>query len=210
MPPTLTRTVEPSTTRFHWTLVLTTGLLGGLAWGVFARTWMRFIAVYAEFTWSGTLLIIIGFGIVGLAQSAVYLGRRRSLRRPAMTALRVVGVVMLMPLAFGAGAIAFPTIVLAPLALTQRNWHLWVRRAMGAIALIPMVTISMSIFEDISTGRAVIGSVWVLFIYAVLAWAAHFSLSPQLDGWFAALTLRVLGSFALAPIAFIAVMGSRL
>ena len=41
------------------------GLAGGLAWGVIPRLWMRFISTNPEFTWSGTLFIVIGFGSPG-------------------------------------------------------------------------------------------------------------------------------------------------
>ena len=50
-------------------------------WGICARVWMRFIATDPEFTWAGTLFIVIGFGIAGLGQSGAYLGRRADLRR---------------------------------------------------------------------------------------------------------------------------------
>jgi len=202
MPP-----LKPAIVKTHWTLLLVAGLAGGLAWGVNARVWMRFIATRPEFSWSGTLIIITGFGVAGLAQAVVYLGRRRLLRRPALTVLRVIGIVLLLPLAFGAGSIAFPTIIIAPLALTQRNWPLWLRRALGVVALVPVVVVSMSIFEDFSPGRAAVGTIWFLLTYAVLVWAARFSLAPQLDGWTARLTPRLLGAVALSPVLFIAVMG---
>ena len=76
-----------------WPFVLIGGLVGGLAWGTMARLWMRFISTNVEFTWGGTLFIVIGFGIAGLAQSGAYLGRRANLARPAMTVLRVVAVI---------------------------------------------------------------------------------------------------------------------
>ena len=205
MPP-----LKPATIRTHWALLLVAGLAGGLAWGVNARVWMRFIATRPEFTSSGTLFIITAFGIAGLTQAVVYLGRRRLLRRPALTVLRVIGIVLLLPLAFGAGSIAFPTIILAPLALTQRNWSLWLRRAIGVVALVPLVVVPMSIIEDFSPGRAAVGTIWFLSIYAVLVWAARFSLAPQLDGWTAPLTPRLLGAVALSPILFLAVMGPLL
>jgi len=205
MTPTLA--TKPATVRLHWALVLLAGLVGGLLFGVNARLWMRFIAIRSEFTWSGTLIIVIGFGIVGFAQSAVYLGRRRAMGRPALTVLRVIGCVLLLPLAFGAGAVAFPTIVLVPLALTQRNWPLWFRWTIGAVAVVPMVVVTKSIFDDLSVGRGAIGAIWFLSIYAILTWAARFSLEPQQDGWVAPVAVRVLGLVVLAPIISVAVVG---
>src|SRR5687767_10113733 len=83
-----------------WPLVLAGGLVGGVVWGLNARLWMRFISTNTEFTWSGTLFIVIAFGIVGLAQSGAYLARRADLGRRPMTVLRVVGVISLLPLGF--------------------------------------------------------------------------------------------------------------
>ena len=97
-----------SSDRVSWPVVLVGGLAGGLAWGVFARVWMRFISTDPQFTWNGTLFIVIGFGVAGLAQSAAYLGRRASLRRPQMTALRVATFAGLLPLGMAAGGPAFP------------------------------------------------------------------------------------------------------
>src|SRR3990172_3608722 len=78
--------------------VLIGGLVGGLIWGVDGRVWMRFISTDPEFTWAGTLFIVIGFGIAGLGQAGAYLGRRASLRRSRMTVLRVATFSILLPL----------------------------------------------------------------------------------------------------------------
>jgi len=107
--------------RFAAPIVLLGGLLGGLAWGINARVWMRFISADPEFSWTGTLFIVIGFGIAGLAQSGAYLGRRAGLRRPPMTVLRVVTFASLLPLGVAAGAPMFPAVVLARLAITHTD-----------------------------------------------------------------------------------------
>jgi len=176
------------------------GLLGGLAWGINARLWMRFISTNPEFTWGGTLLIVIGFGIAGLAQSGAYLGRRANLRRPAMTVLRIVAVIGLLPLFAAAGASMFPAIILAALALTHQNWPRWLRGVVGAFALLLTFVTARSIFNDLSPERGVVGVIWFLTVYAVIIWAARFSLGPQLDGWRASTPVRVLGALALAPL----------
>ena len=49
--------IQPaSSDRVSWPVVLIAGLAGGLAWGVFARVWMRFISTDPQFTWNGTLV----------------------------------------------------------------------------------------------------------------------------------------------------------
>jgi len=111
VPPAETTVLVPVSTvarRIPGPVLLLAGLTGGLAWGVLARLWMRFISTDPEFTWSGTLFIVIGFGIAGLAQSGAYLGRRADLRRPAMTVVRVMSVIGLLPLGMAAGAPCFP------------------------------------------------------------------------------------------------------
>ena len=186
--------------------VLMGGLVGGLAWGTIARLWMRFISTNVEFTWSGTLFIVIGFGIAGLAQSGAYLGRRANLARPAMTALRVVAVIALLPLGVAAGASMFPTIILATLALTHQTWPRWLRGIVAAVALLPAVATALSFFDDLSLMRAVAGVIWFLAIYAGIIWAARFSLGPQLDGWRVPMAGRVLGAVALAPLILLAIL----
>jgi hypothetical protein len=186
--------------------VLVGGLVGGLAWGTIARLWMRFISTNVEFTWSGTLFIVIGFGIAGLAQSGAYLGRRANLARPAMTVLRVVAVIALLPLGFAAGASMFPTIILAALALTHHTWPRWLRGIVAAVAVLPAVATALSFFDDLSLVRAVVGVIWFLGIYAGIIWAARFSLGPQLDGWQVPTAVRVLGLVALAPLILLAIL----
>jgi hypothetical protein len=181
------------------------GLVGGLAWGTIARLWMRFISTNEEFTWGGTLFIVIGFGIAGLAQSGAYLGRRANLARPAMTALRVVAVIALLPLGAAAGASMFPTIILATLALTHHTWPRWLRGVVGAVALLPALATAVSFFDDLPVIRAALGAVWFFAIYAGIIWAARFSLGPQLDGWRVPTALRVVGLVALAPLIFLAI-----
>ena len=196
----------PVISRAPGSVVLLGGLVAGLAWGINARLWMRFISTDPEFTWSGTLFIVIGFGIAGLAQSGAYLGRRANLRRPAMTVLRVVAVIGLLPLGVAAGASMFPTIILATLALTHRDWPRWLRGFVGAVALLPALSNALTFFDELSVLRAVAGVLWFLAIYAGIIWAARFSLGPQLDGWRAPTAVRVLGLATLAPLILFATL----
>jgi hypothetical protein len=183
-------------------VVLLGGLLAGLAWGVDARVWMRFISTDPEFTWSGTLFIVLGFGIAGLAQSGAYLGRRAGLGRSRMTVLRVVTFAGLLPLGMAAGGPMFPTVVLAPLALTHTDWSRRTRLFVGVIALLPVVAIAAILSEDLSTSRAGAGFLWFLAVYAGIIWAARFTLAPQLDGWRAPRVARV-GGVAALTLAFL-------
>lgn len=47
--------------------IVLVGTLGALALGIIARLWMRLIAPEPDFTWSGTIFIVAGFTVFGLA-----------------------------------------------------------------------------------------------------------------------------------------------
>ena len=83
---------------------LALGLFGGAALGIAARAWMRLIADDPEFTWDGTIFIVMAFTIFGFTQSIVAAARRRTRRRWTLTVARVIGTVGLLPLFVGAGA----------------------------------------------------------------------------------------------------------
>lgn len=192
--------------RFPGPVVLLGGLLGGLAWGIDARVWMRFISDDPEFSWTGTLFIVIGFGIAGLAQSGGYLGRRAGLGRPRMTVLRVVTFASLLPLGVAAGAPMLPAVVLAPLAIAHTDWSGRMRLLVGAVALIPVVATAGILFDDLSMVRAGVGFLWFLAVYAGIIWAARFTLAPQLDGWRAPRVVRIAGLAPLGLVAFFETM----
>ena len=117
-------------------LVLFAGFLTGAVLGVVARIWMRFITgKHSEFSWEGTLIIVIGFGVMFLGQTGVYLARRNGLGPSGFVALRVLAIVTLVPLAFGAGAFAFPIIVFTPLAIIRTGWNRWLRVLARSVCL---------------------------------------------------------------------------
>jgi hypothetical protein len=162
-------------------LALIASFLTGAALGIVARIWMRFITTHREFSWDGTLIIVIGFGVMFLGQAGVYLGRRSGVRPSGFVALRILAIVTLLPLAFGAGAFAFPIIVFAPLAIIRTGWNRWLRLLLGVLALIPGVFIAFTLFSDLSLIRATIGVVWFALIYGILVWAVSFSFASRHD-----------------------------
>ena len=184
--------------RVPWPVMLLLGLVGGVAWGVFARIWMRSVSTDQQFTWNGTLFIVLGFGIAGLAQSAAHLGRRADLRRPQLTAVRVATFASLLPLGMAAGGPVFPTIVLAPLALFHTDWSRRTRIAVGDVALLPVLFVTRILSDGLPVVRTAVGFLWFLVIYAGIVWAAGFTLAPQLDGRRAPRAVRVVGLAALS------------
>jgi len=187
--------------RFPGPVVLVGGLLGGLAWGIYARVWMRSISTDPEFTWAGTLFIVIGFGIAGLGQSVAYLGRRARLPRGRLTTIRVVTFASLLPLGMAAGGPMLPAVVLAPLAITHTDWSGRMRLMVGVVAAIPVIAIATILADDLSAARTVVGFIWFLTVYAGIIWAARFTLAPQPDGWQAPRAVRIAGVTALALVA---------
>jgi hypothetical protein len=179
------------------------GFFGGLTGGIYARIWMRFISTDPEFSWAGTVFIVIGFGIAGMGQSGAYLGRRARLPRGRMTALRVVTFASLLPLGMAAGGPMFPAVVLAPLAITHTEWSGRMRLLVCVVAAIPVVATAMILSEDLSSTRTVVGFLWFLSVYAGIVWAARFTLAPQLDGWRAPRAARMAGVAAVALVALL-------
>lgn len=161
--------------------VLVMSFAVGAAWGGFARVWMRYITTHEEFSWFGTLFIVVGFGVAFAGQAAVYLARRNGASRRDFIGLRVLAVVTLLPLSFGAGSFGFPVIALGTLAVIRCGWNRWVRMLLGVGALLVAVGVSASFFADLSLWRAAIGSAWFAAIYAVLVWAVCFSFASQDD-----------------------------
>jgi hypothetical protein len=162
-------------------LVLLASFVTGAALGIVARIWMRFITTDPEFSWGGTLLIIIGFGVVFLGQAGVYLGRRSGVRQSGFVALRVLAIVTLIPLAGAAGAFAFPVIVFAPMAIVRTGWNRWLRLLLGALALLDALFVASTLFSELNVIRATIGVVWFVAIYGVLVWAVSFSFASRDD-----------------------------
>jgi len=162
-------------------VVLLASFVTGAALGVVARIWMRFITTDPEFSRGGTLIIVVGFGVVFLGQAGVYLGRRSGVRPSVFVMLRVLGIATLVPLATGAGAFAFPIIVFAPLAIVRTGWNRWLRVLLGLLALIPAVFVAFTVFSDLSVIRASIGVIWFVLIYGVLVWSVSLSFASRDD-----------------------------
>lgn len=106
------------------------GLLSGLGWGVAARAWMRSIATDPAFTWSGTLYILGAAALAGLMAGCV-----GAVRRPWA---KVFGVLALVPLGMGAGALMLPTILLGTIALRRRTLPGWARALAAILAVVPL------------------------------------------------------------------------
>lgn len=185
-----------------WPLLLGGGLIAGTVWGINARLWMRYITTDPEFTWGGTLFIVIGFAIVGSSQATAYVARRRISTRWKLTLARLATFAGLLPIFGAAGALMAPTVLLGALAASHPNWPNWFRVVLSIGAALPVGAVSVSVLADFSLPHALLAIVWLVTIYALIVWAAQATLAPQLDGWRPPTTVRFVGFAVVLPLLF--------
>lgn len=118
---TATDTVTEGTAHRRPLGVILTGAGLGLAWGIAARLWMRFIAEYPEFSWSGTGYILGASTLAGACLAAAWRQRQAGGQAWRLWGVSILG------LGMGAGAIMLPTVFLWGAALAGRRWKAWVR-----------------------------------------------------------------------------------
>jgi hypothetical protein len=154
------------------------GFLLGVVWGVAARAWMRLISTAPEFTWAGTLSIIVAAAVAGLALGLVAAARARGGSRWWRLVYLVVPVIFL-----GAGLPLLPGVVLGGWGLRRGLFARLV--AAAAILSGPAVLLAMS-WEEIDMGlnpypdnvfRAIIGG-GALALVATAAWGSSAALGP--------------------------------
>ena len=164
--------------------ILALGLFGGPALGVIARAWMRLIAEDPDFTWNGTIFIVLAFTIFGLMQSIAAIARRRARRRWTLTVARVVGGIGFLPLFVGAGAIMMPTVLGGGFALNRPEW----RRAVRALCILaaagPVALVATQLVGSFGWSlHALAGFVVMLAIYGTIIVATRYSIAAFDDGW---------------------------
>ena len=118
------------------------GLLLGVTWGVVARLWMRLISTSPDFSWAGTLGILIAFGIVGVALGVIQAARQRG----GTGWWRVLYVLVPLPFA-GAGLPLLPAVVIGGWGL--RRGPLGRIVALLAILSAPVILVAMT-WEEVT------------------------------------------------------------
>lgn len=178
------RTTAAARPWWHARSTLAAGLLGGCALGVIARAWMRLITETPEFTWQGTIFIVAGFTVFGLAQSAVVVARRRRTRRWKLTIVRAVGAIAMLPLFGAAGAVMLPTVLGCGLARARTDWPKIVRGLCLLPATVPVLYVGSQLADSFGWSlHTLAGFAAMLAIYATIIWATQFAFAPQADGW---------------------------
>jgi hypothetical protein len=200
------RDVEPR--RIDAVRTLSAGLFGGLALGVVARAWMRVIADDPEFTWSGTVSIVVGFGVFGVLQANAIRARRRSTGW-RISVGRAGGGIGMLPLFVAAGGILAPTVILGGLVAARTAWRPSVRVVVALLACVPMGLVISGIVGDFgASSHTWAGIAGVVALYAVIIFVvAGATFAPRADGYRlprgvrAAMAVGVLGFAAFALVA---------
>ena len=162
---------------------LAIGLLGGGALGIAARAWMRLISDDPEFSWDGTIFIVMAFTIFGFTQSVVAVARRTTRRRWTLTLARVIGTVGLMPLFVGAGVVMVPTVVGGGLAFARVEWHRVARGICLLLAAAPVLFVGGDLVSSFGWSlHALAGFVGMLAVYGTVVVATRFTFAAQPGG----------------------------
>jgi hypothetical protein len=192
-------------------LALPVGFLLGLGLGVLARLWMRLITDDPEFSWSGTLFIVLAFGVFGSAQGLSWAARRSGWRRRGVSVARIGAVVLTLPIFTGAGSIMLPTVLTAALACWRTDWPRFVRAIAGVLALPVAAFVITEIAGEFGWGaHGLAGIAGFLGIYGVVVAALQPTAAPLDDGWRLARRGRVvliLAGLALAALAAASLRG---
>jgi hypothetical protein len=131
----------------------------GAAYGIALRAWMRLVADDPEFTWAGTIFIVMAMTIGFTMAGAVAGGRRRGWKG-LLVPVRILAVVLSLACFGGAGVIMLPTVVLGSLALARTDWPRWLR--IGAAVLAWATTLMI-----VASGPGELGWVRVLVAYVL-------------------------------------------
>lgn len=150
------------------------GLSAGLALGVGARLWMRQISTDHEFTWSGTLAIVIGFGVFGLAHATAARAAQLPWRGWTRLTVRCLAGVATLPLFVAAGAVMAPTVVFGGLAAWRSTWPPAARAACAVVVVADIVLVGRTIVDDLGWSmRLVVGMAGLVVVYGALVWCTE-------------------------------------
>jgi hypothetical protein len=142
------------------------------------RMWMRFITTSPEFSWGGTIAIVVvsafAGGVLGLARL------RRSRGGAGWWRLSLLAI---LPLGAG-GAVMWPAVILGAIALGRPRPR-WLRAVLGTAALATQVPVIGEVaFNNwrLSPAEGVLAAMWYLPMLAIETWAFSVAFAPSLEG----------------------------
>jgi hypothetical protein len=188
---TVFRTPPARRRRSGWWIVFVAPFAGaGL--GVMARWWMRLITEDPEFSWSGTIFIVLAFTIAGAGHGVAWAVRRAGVRRRWSTTARVAAGILTLPIFAGAGAMMLPTVVGVSLAGARSDWPRAARLVAALVALpVPIIIVNDLVDHGITPG-VLLGVVLMVVTYAIVVRSSFAITAPIADGWRMPRALRVL------------------
>ena len=152
------------------------GFALGVAWGAAARIWMRLISTDPEFSWPGSIAILVLAGIAGLSLGLVHGSRAQGRSRWWLLAA-----VMVLPLFASPGLPFLPAVLLGGLAFGQRAM-IW--RVLGGFAFAGSVAL-LVLFTSSDGGRGLpVVTGYGGFLLLSLALAAGGSVLYGPPAWF--------------------------
>ena len=162
-------------------LIIPAGFLGGFLGGIIARSWMRWISTDPDFSWSGTLSIVIVFTLFGAVQSTIYAVGRKPRRKWILISFRILGVIFSLPLFAAAGSIMFPTVLTISFAKWCKNCKSWFRVLLTLIGLSSWgLAIYLLIIKDFGWSIATIGRILLMvIIYSGIIYALKPTISER-------------------------------
>lgn len=162
-----------------WRYVLVDGVALGLLLGVVARAWMRWISTDPEFTWAGTIGIMVAFTVFATAHATAHVVRSRSGSRAVRGMTRGLAGVLSLGIFGAAGSVMLPTVVLAAWAVWRPTWR-WLRVVLLSLGAIAPVWVGRSIVVDFGWSLATIGRLLTFVaIYTAVIWLVGATVRPS-------------------------------
>jgi hypothetical protein len=141
---------------------------------------MRLLTDDPAFSWSGTLSIVIGFGIFGLLQTVPKAARMHRSGGWSVGAARVVGGIGMVPLFVAAGGFMLPTVLAGGAAYTRATWRWGWRAGAVAVAAVPFVLVIIDAVDESGwDARWMAGVALMVVTYVLIVRIASPTLSPQ-------------------------------
>ena len=145
-------------------LIIPLGVVAGFLLGIIARLWMRWISTDPEFTWSGSIYIVMAFTLFFTVHSTVFFAVRKGWSRRSMIIARSGAIVFSLPIFGAAGGSMLPTVVMGSMAVWRKSLPKWVRAILGVASLaVPIITVN-DIGSDFGWGVATFGRI-LLFVF---------------------------------------------